>query len=361
MKTRNKLITLLCGLLLLACTGTTHRTTTVERAFYYWKSDPYALDQNELDQLKNLQVEKLYVKFFEVEKDPVFGVAPVAKSSLHLWSYYSESDTLLANTMSLLEIIPTVFIRNEVLLDVSPALLDTLAVNILYLIDKKFKSNISIRRNATYREIQLDCDWTERSKDNYFYLLKSLQAKCSYTISCTLRLYPYKYPQKMDVPPVTKATLMCYNLIAPLANEDKNSIQNNNELKLYLQGAKKYPIHLDIALPLFSWVHVYRNNLFQGVFNWDTGAIRSKSLRQLKPRWYEVEEDIQVDDFYLRPGNRLKIEEVTAEETLRSIDLLKQYLPLDQRTTVTLFHLDPKNTQQYDYETLRSFYDTFAR
>lgn len=106
-----------------------------------------------------------------------------------------------------------------------------------------------------FGEIQIDCDWTLKTKVNYFAFLNALKKISHKTISCTLRLYPFKYPEIMGTPPVDKATLMCYNLTKPLESENKNSILDNNELRSYLKNTEKYPIHLDIALPLFSMMY----------------------------------------------------------------------------------------------------------
>ena len=113
-----------------------------------------------------------------------------------------------------------------------------------------------------FNEIQIDCDWTKYSKEKYFYLLKKIKELSDKKLSCTLRLYPYKYPDIMGVPPVDKATLMCYNLIKPLSQQNKNSILDIEELKKYLNEKKSSPLHLDIVLPTFYWTQLYQNNQF---------------------------------------------------------------------------------------------------
>ena len=80
-----------------------------------------------------------------------------------------------------------------------------------------FIAQINSKNKISCQEIQIDCDWTKSTKDKYFYLLKKIKELSKKEISCTLRLYPYKYPEIMGVPPVDKAMLMCYNLIKPLS------------------------------------------------------------------------------------------------------------------------------------------------
>jgi len=337
----------------------------VERGFYYWKSEPYTMSKGELERIKNLRVQKLYVKFFEVESDAVFGSRPYAKTSLHVRTSYGEyvdgefkRDSVMQEIMLTMQIVPTVFIKNEVFKNISSSGLDSLADNMSFLINKYFKSNIhDALRSPT--EIQVDCDWMENTKDNYFQFLRKFKQVSGKDVSCTLRLYPYKYPGKMGVPPVDRATLMCYNLVSPFAKENVNSIQNNEELEKYLKGAAKYPIHLDIALPTFSWLLVYQNGQFAGMIKEGMDKVMG-ALKELNPMWYEVQFDVEIGDMYLRAGDKVKLEQVTEKDTHITIELLKKYLPMDATTTVTLFHLDEKSLEKYSDETLGGFYSAFG-
>jgi hypothetical protein len=184
----------------------------VERAFYYWKSDE-SLHREDIQLCRNLGVEKLYLKFFEVNYSAELGAFPDSK--VNFWRYGLEDDDLI-------KVIPVVYIRNNVFKEVNQKEIEDLAKNIDFLItkylDEKFRSLPQVQ------EYQIDCDWTLTTKDNYFYFLKKLKSISNRRISCTLRLYPYKFPDKMGVPPVDRATLMCYNLINPLENRDLNSI-----------------------------------------------------------------------------------------------------------------------------------------
>lgn len=334
----------------------------IERAFYYWKSNDYNLSDAELNCLKDAQTQKLYVKFFEVEKDKVFGTKPISKTSLHIWdcntSYFVEMDSGLCAIMHNLEIIPTVFIKNDVFYKISKPGLDSLADNILFLCNKYYKKSIK-NNNSDFKEIQMDCDWTAKTKDNYFYFLKSLKILSQKKLSCTLRLYPYKYPDLMGIPPVDKAMLMCYNLTNPLENENNNSIQDNRELEKYLRNAKQYPVHLDIALPAFSWIQLYQNNQFVAIIKSQQDEIKEIS-EKIKPLWYEIQKDLVVGDLYLRAGDKIKIEESSAEESLKSLSLLKKNIDFDSTTCIALFHLDTKNMENYRHEELNHFYTVFS-
>ena len=350
--------TLLLTMSFLSC-GNRHGR--VEKAFYYWKSNNYSLGHDELMCLKNQGITKLYVKFFEVEPDAILGQVPVAKSDLHIWNYSfsRDADTVFNSTMHALEIIPTVYIRNEALSGTSQGRLDTLADNIYFLLGKLYKEHID-RTRPDFKEIQLDCDWTGSTRENYFYLLRKIKAMSGKTISCTLRLYPYKYRDKMGIPPADKVVLMCYNLTNPLSDENKNSILDNRELELYLAKTSKYPLHLDLALPVFSWMQVWKNNQFAGVISPKPHELDSV-IKPVKPLWYEVARDKELDNTYLKTGDKLKSEGVTVSDLNETVALLNQYIPADTGLTVILFHLDKNNLTLFDNETLTGLFTGFGR
>lgn len=323
-----------------------HKIANVERAFYYWKSDNWNISQKE-DSIREMQkVNKLYVKFFEVDYSDAMGNFPISKTQLYLYKLDS------------INIVPTVYIKNAVFLKSNQASLDTLADNINFLIAKFYKEKF--REAKALTEFQMDCDWTLKSKDNYFYFLKKLKAISQKEISCTLRLYPYKYPDKMGVPPVDKATLMCYNLLNPLQNHTKNSILDIDELESYLDTDKVYPKHLDIALPIYSWMQVYKNEQFSNVIYTDNKVVK-KLLKEIKPFWYSVTKDTVINETYLRIGDKVKFEEINAQKVEEAIHLLKKYVKFDKHTTVSLFHLDEQQLSNYTNEELSGFYSTFSK
>ena len=234
-----------------------------------------------------------------------------------------------------------------------------MADDIVFLIDKRSKEKFAeVKVND---EIQIDCDWTKSTKDKYFYLLKKIKEKSKKQISCTLRLYPYKYPDIMGVPPVDKATLMCYNLVQPLTQKDKNSILDIKELKSYLNKKRSYPVHLDIALPVFSWSQLYQNNYFQELVNISSVELKTFA-KEIKPMWFEVEKDTSLDwGSYYRIGDQIKCEEVSTETLQEAIAIIKENVELDKTTTITLFDIDDSTFKKYTDEEISSFYTAFSK
>ncbi|MFD2600573.1 hypothetical protein [Flavobacterium suzhouense] len=324
-----------------------HKAEHVEKAFYYWKNNEYSFSESERNLLESTGVKKMYVKFFEVEKNEVMGNIPVAKTELHMY-----------NNMEDVNLVPTVYIRNEVFKGCTKQSLDLLADNVNFLINK-YRTDYKFKNIQKVDEYQMDCDWTISTKDNYFYFLKRLKELSQKKISCTLRLYPYKYPDKMGVPPVDRVMLMCYNLIKPLEDHERNSILDNKEFSAYLDTDEKYPLHIDIALPVYSWVQVYQNNHFQKLLYTDTKSIKA-ILKPEKDFWYQVQNDTVINDFYLRQGDKIKIEEIGGEQLKGAIDIIKKRVKLDKSITVSLFHLDDEQLKSYSNEEIKGFYSRFT-
>ncbi len=334
----------------------------VERAFYYWKTTPSRLSEKESEVLYNIKVKKLYAKLFEVAPDPILTAAPVSKTNLNVETnaYYEEGSPILTYLewqRDSLTIIPTIFVLNEVLKDISPNELDTLAENINFLVRKYYiqKFNESYPR---FEEIQIDCDWTESTSQNYFELLKKIKTVSGKKISCTLRLYPYKYPEKMGIPPVDRVMLMCYNLLSPL-EENKNTILDLKELESYLKGSDRYPLPLDIALPIYSWHRLYHNDQYIGTIQPDEYS--KQFFTEISPYWFEANSECTIDGYFIKPGDKVKIESTDPELIDAAIAIILKEVELPSPVTISLFHLDESILNIHDQNTIDHYYTSFSR
>lgn len=342
----------LVSLFLFSCNKQENKNIKIEKAFYYWKSNS-SLREVGLKDLNELGVKKLYVKLFEVDYNEVQGNYPYEKNRLSTYE--------LEKTDSV-QVVPTVFIKNGIFQYNDEKSLDKLADNIVFLIDKYHKEEYGDSKVIfNYDEIQIDCDWTKTTKDKYFYLLKKIKSLSGKQLSCTLRLYPYKYPDIMGVPPVDKAMLMCYNLIQPLTNKDQNSILDIAELKKYLNEKRSYAIHLDIALPIFYWSQLYKNNQFQQLVPLTENEVKGFA-KVLKPLWYQVEKDTTINyQTYLQTGDQIKCESVSMQTLQEAITIIKDNVALDEATTISLFDLNEGTFKQFNHEEYTSLYNAFTK
>jgi len=316
----------------------------LKRGFYYWESRASVLNQEEKKALRNLNVERLYVKFFEVGLDGSQRAVPVSKSNISV-----QSKELKKNA----EIIPTVYIENTVFKTISEEGITKLADNIVHLVDKRFSEQFSSFKK--YIELQIDCDWTISTKDNYHQFLRILKSKLKCQLSATLRLYPFKFQKEMGVLPVDRAMLMCYNLISPLKFKHSNSILEVEELKKYLEGSKDYPCPLDVALPVFNNVLVYKSNEFVGMVHLSEPQIKSISTPQSK-FWRLVTKDTVMEQVTFERGDKIKFEKVSDKELRSCIEVLNANVYFRENATISFFQLNDNQVNDYGIQKINTYY-----
>lgn len=332
--------------LLSACSGNSYTHT---RGFYYWKSG--GVTEFEEHIFKESDASKLYVKLFEVTLDEVEGIIPVDKI------YADFSEDFLGKT----EVVPCVFIENDVIARSENKELEELVENILFLVDKYINDKLKEKKTAeiTWKEIQIDCDWMKSSKDKYFQFLSYLKEKTDKRLSCTLRLYPYKFQEEMGIPPVDRAMLLCYNLLNPQTNPDKNSILDIQELKKYINGAKKYPLPLDVGLPIYSSCYKFVNGQFDEVEHDVPDGLEGACLPSEDGLWFTVEKDTSIHYNYYRKGQKLKIERVPKKLLIEASTFIRDKVELESSSTIAIYHLDQSELKNYTHETLDSVFFLF--
>ena len=164
----------------------------------------------------------------------------------------------------------------------------------------------------------------------------------------------------MGVPPVDRATLMCYNLLNPVKNPRKNAILDVDELSKYLDTEIDYSVPLDVALPVYSWMQCYDRELFKGVVH---GPIEQYSDLMIHDHglWHTMKTDTVISTIYFRKGDRIKMERVSEKELSKAVDVIKKSGVLKNDATFSYFHLTSQELKFYSYEKLLSYSDRLAR
>jgi hypothetical protein len=321
-KTALLLLLFLVGNLLNSC----HQETHPPVAFYYWKQS-FQLNNAQKALLKTCSANKLYVKFFDVVVNENNQAAPVSKIEFQ--------DAPHA------EIIPCMFIQNAVFTGVSNR--DVLAERMTELLHKIAKKN-----SLLFHEIQIDCDWTESSQENYFRFLKEMQKQLpNITITCTVRLHQVKYKTKTGVPPVKKGLLMCYNMDDIDAFDTENSIVSEKVLKEYLNENSSYPLPLDLALPMYQWGLVFRLGKLTLIAN-DINAkdLKKHRVHKVENNIYRASENCFVKGAYLCKGDLIRFEQSTPKTLIKISEALANTKLSFQQ--VIFYHLSQDNLHQYD-------------
>ena len=168
-------------------------TETSTNAVYFWKSW-VNLSDAEQNFLTDNNVDKVYLRFFDIRDDFRFGPVPDAEVGIYQSDFPNGTD-----------IVPCVFITLEAIEDMSGREKE-FAMKIFDRIEAKCKNG-----NLSFNEIQLDCDWTESTSNTFFTLCKELKALTSAydkKLSATIRLHQLSQPS----PDVDKGVLMVYNV-----------------------------------------------------------------------------------------------------------------------------------------------------
>lgn len=329
--------------------GCKQQKTKVTRGFYLWQSDYSKEYIKNQENFKSFNGERLYLKMFEVAYDDQEGAIPVSKTNIKLFDQFLQGADL----------VPCVFVENSVMKKLTKKQLHELADNILFLVNKYVQEEIydNTSKPRKYNEIQIDCDWSVSTRDNYFELLKIIKEKSTKTVSCTMRLYPYKYQEEMGVPPVDRIMLLCYNLLNPTKNTEKNTILEIEELKKYIDFETPYPVPVDVALPVYSTGYRFQNQRFQGVFHAVPKELEEILIPLDLKHHYVVSKDTFINGYFDK-GEKLKIERVSESTLIEAAELLSDHI--DQKEmNVVLYHLDHNELKQYDHEILDSVYTIF--
>ncbi|UFH36077.1 hypothetical protein [Flavobacterium acetivorans] len=298
-------------------------------AFYYWKTN-FSLSTLEKEALQDNQVQKIYIRYFDIDLHPktnqAFPVSPV--------------QFLIQPPVK--TIVPVVYIKNKVMLktDFDSKKLARQTYDFVQLINAK--------NNLSCQEIQIDCDWTLESKTNYLQFIEDFKRLSDKKLSATIRLHQVKYFEKTKIPNVDSAVLMYYNM-GTIAVNSLNSIYNQDVAARYVKSLKKYPLALDFALPIFSWgIHISEGKVI---------GLRSKmtvSDLQLDPNFTpENSNSFRVNHSNYRKGTFYKKDDIVKIEAVSAADLKEMARDLKENSAtspkeIIFYDLDELNIKNYE-------------
>ena len=262
-----------------------------ENAVYYWRTE-WRLDSLEKGFLDSYHINKVYCRYFDVVIDGPDTEEPHPNATI------SFVDSVPMN----LEIIPTVYITEACMHQPHEGMAEKLVKRILQM-------------NKTHdvfgvQEIQIDCDYTLRSRQIYYEFLEEVRREVALhqlRLSTTIRLHQLSMP----APPVDYGVLMIYNTGDPQKFEERNPILDLRDVQPYLRYLDDYPLPLAAAYPVYEWLRT-----ISGV---------------------HITHKVEADEIL-----RVK----SAVEAERN----------DLRHTILLYHLDANNIQRYENKTFDAIY-----
>jgi hypothetical protein len=314
----------------------------VVRSFYFWRTT-FALSAEETRALAELGVARLYVRVFDI------GWSEAERRAVPLGPIAVPAGS---RAPAGVEVVPVVFVRDEVL---RHAAVGPLAVQLWGEVQRR-----AAALGVLPRELQVDCDWTEHTRDAYFGLLLRLRAVSHVALSATIRLHQVKYRERTGVPPVDRGMLMFYNMGRFSADPDARAIFDVDSADRYVARVGEYPLPLDVALPIWSWTVQVRDDAVVGLLqSTDPAELdASDALAHDGDGRHVATRTTFFHGQLVREGDVLKAETTGPTETLNAAALIAPHLADDRRRTVALFDLSERNLRRHDSRSLERVFRT---
>lgn len=276
-------------------------------SFYSWEN---SFNQKEI-------TEKLYIKVLDI-------------------AYSTKLEIIKSNLQEKpKDFIPVVYITNETMQNVDFSLISNAIIQGL--------------KNYEFKELQIDCDWSNSTQSNYFKLLEDLKTKLNKTLSATIRLHQIKYYTKTGVPNVDYGVLMYYNMSNITDINTKNSILDNDIAKKYHYNFENYKLKLKLALPLYSQAIQFRENkalsIFEGVEKNDFDA----NFIEISPNLYKVLNSTYFKGRYVYKDDVFRFEDVKKEDLKIA---LEDFMNLTKNRFDEIIFYTLKYKNKFDLENL---------
>ena len=244
---------------------------------YYW-STTFRIDSTKQAFINEHRITRLYVRYFDVVMNERQEPQPNATIRF---------ETAMPDSVN---IIPTIFITPDCMMQPAGDLADKILKRILQMNETHDIMNV--------HEIQMDCDWTPKSRQHYFNFLADLREKAKANglrLSTTIRLH--QLSQK--APPADRGVLMMYNTGDHTDIHCERPILDTETAMPYIRHLSSYDLPLATAYPLYRWNIVFRNNRYVGILHFD-------------------------DEFPVMPGDSVVTREPTIEVILEARQLINE-------------------------------------
>lgn len=342
------LIFLLILLSTVSCSNSSLVMESEQNGIYYWRTT-FSMNDYEKEFLAKHNVQKLYIKFFDVQKDWVAKHSDkiVPEATIQF------KDSVLNG----IDVIPTIYITTDAI-EAMQLKEDEYAEKILR------RVNAMCRRNGIeFKELQLDCDWTKHTQKYFFKLCEEIKhlMDSTQTLSSTIRLHQLI----QTPPPVDKGVLMVYNTGNLMEMTTDNSIFSKRDIEPYLRDNRlaKYSLPLDVAYPAYGWSLVFRPGEDKYYFDrimQRTDFSSYPLLKSVGNNVYEVTSDINFDstnEYWDRvySGYRIRIERPSAKEILEVKDMIEKQLAHKPHNNI-LYHLDNSQLSHYSGNEIDKIY-----
>lgn len=294
-----RLTTILLAALLMASCHDSQPATEKTNSAYYW-STTFENDSTLQQFIAQQRLRRIYLRFFDVVVQPDDQVMPNA------------TVRFATPVPQGIDIVPTVFIVNDCFHHDTSDLDQKLLGRILQMCETHDVTGV--------HEIQIDCDWTARTRKAYFDFLQRLADSAhakGIDISTTIRLH-----QLADkAPPADRGVLMMYNT-GDVRDLSHNPILEEEAVKPYLKHIAHYSLPLATAYPIFEWQLLVHGDQFISIQYGD-------------------------DELSRLPGDTIIVREASPATVMKVKDAVTR-LRSDANDEVIIFDISKKNIQRFN-------------
>jgi hypothetical protein len=324
------------------------------RAFYYWRT-VLALGAAERRALAEHAIDRIYLRMFDVawehERAELVGKVQLGAGQA----------LPVGRTGQVIELAPVVFVRVEVLRQLSGEARAQLAGELW--------REVAARAQLlgfVPRQLQLDCDWTDGTREAFFSLVREVKRHSGLPLSSTIRLHQVKYRERTGVPPVERGMLMFYNMGKISAEAGARSIFDPEAASRYVSRVGEYPLPLDVALPIWSWtVHVRDGQVLDVLQSTDPAELDGVDfLKAAGGGRYAATRSAFFRGALLREGDELVGEVIGPAEAAAAAAMLAPHLRRGGQgegrspRTVALFDLSERNLSRHGATSLEELFAT---
>jgi len=277
------------------------------RSAYYWRT-AFSLDSAQLRFIAEHDIRRIYLRYFDVVLESDGQTVP--RATLRLLSQMPTG----------VETVPTVFVENECLRGDVEALARRIVGRVAQMSETNDIGGV--------REMQIDCDWTERTRAAFHRFLAEARRAAKERgmgLSTTIRLHQLSE----QPPPADRGVLMMYNTGDFTRANGRNPVLDMRDAGPYLKHLADYRLPLSTAYPVYRWRLIYRGGHFLSVYRDD-------------------------DTWAMVPGDSLADCEVPLQTILDAKQAIDDRLP-SANNEIIIFDLSNDNINRltrHEYETI---------
>ena len=259
--------------LTLSCSKPKPMPTTM-RSVYYW-STTLNMDSVKTAFMRNYDISRMYIRYFDVVADQSGRAVPNATLKF------------ATDVPQGIDIVPTVFVMPECLRQDRSRLASLIVKRVVQMNETNDVYNV--------KEIQIDCDWTQSTRQLYAEFMQAMMRECHsrhLKLSSTIRLHQLA----QTPPPADRGVLMMYNTGDATDIRCHKPILDMHDAAPYLPRLNDYKLKLSTAYPIFTWRILFRGGRFVGFIHNDGEypILPSDSIALRQPSVADIIEAVNV-------------------------------------------------------------------